>query len=315
MTPRSFLRAILGLCLATALAPIADARQVRVNVAANTFSPQNLTLNMGDHVVWIWTGGSHDVTSGSFTGNGSPDGRFASGATASSRTYSWLSTGATGNQNYYCEAHIALGMTASLNLVNNGSGAAGADFRISEVLYNPVSGADQVEITNYGATGDFSKYRLKINGLAVLQLNVTSTPTVMSVPAGGRVVIHLGVSGTNTATNLFFASASLANAGSLALYVPNTQNTSLTDVTQIIDYVSWNGGSENEATAVSAGLWATSATLPDVAQGHSLEFCGIAGQYGTTFWSEVATPNLGSNGNCSTPLVRSTWGRVKSLYR
>jgi len=301
------------------LASPLNAKQIRVNVASDTFSPQNLTVNVGDHVVWIWTGGTHDVTSGDVS-TGFHDFRFISGPSASNRTWSWQATGGLGVQDYFCTSHWP-GMEGRLTLVNNGSGAAGSDFRITEVLYNPTSGADQIEITNFGATGDLSKYRLKVNGLATLSLQVgltNGTPLshTMSVPAGGRVVLNLGASGTNSATALFFPSASLDNSGSLALYVPNTENgNALTNATQIIDYVSWSGSNENEATAVTAGLWFTGTFVPEAAQGHSIEFCGIAGQHGPSFWSEVSSPNLGTNGNCSTPLVRSTWGRVKSLYR
>ncbi len=318
MTSRLFRHALRVALLAAVLTVPAHARQIRVNVASDTFSPDNLTVNLADHVVWIWTGGTHDVTSGN-PSTGIPDSRFGSGASASSRTFSWKAAGTLGAQQYFCSIHLP-GMAGTLTMVNNGSGAAGSDFRITEVLYNPTSGPDQVEITNFGATGDLSKYRLKINGVSTLSLQIgASGPTsiAMSVPAGGRVVITLGAAGTNTATALFYSSAvnQLTNSGSLALYVPNTQSPALTDASQIIDYVSWNGGNENEATAVSAGLWFTGTSVPDAAQGHSLEFCGIAGQHGPSFWSEVSSPNLGTNGNCSTPLVRSTWGRVKSLYR
>lgn len=322
MSPRSLIPVFGAACLAAALLAPAHAAQVRVTLATNTYSPQNVSVNLGDHVVWIWTGtNAHDVKSGD-PDLGVPDSRFDSQTPATNRTFSWRTAGALGLQEYYCSIHLP-DMRGALTVVNNGSGVAGSDFRITEVLYNPTSGPDQVEITNFGATGDLSKYRLKVNGLATLSLQVnptngTPTSTSMSVPAGGRVVITLGAAGTNSATALFYSTASLGNSGAMALYVPNTQSTSLTDATQIVDYVSWNGGSELEGTpaAVTAGLWPSAgATVPDVAQGHSLEFCGIAAQYGPTFWSEVSSPNLGSNGNCSTPLVRSTWGRVKSLYR
>ncbi len=52
-----------------------------------------------------------------------------------------------------------------------------------------------------------------------------------------------------------------------------------------------------------------------MATGHSIEFCGASGQYGRTEWAEIAVPNFGSNGNCTTPAKTRTWEEVKTLYR
>lgn len=308
--------ALVGALLACLSAPV-SAGQVRVNVASNLYSPANLSVTLGDHVVWVWTGGTHDVVSGN-PNTGIGDGRFTSVTPTTGSTYSWKSNGALGSQDYFCSIHLP-SMAGTLNLVATG-GAAAADFRITEVLFNPTTGEDLVEIANLGATGDLSKYRLKINGLTVLSLQVAASgsgATTMSVPANGRVVLHLGASGTNTTTDLYFPAASLGNTdGTLALYVPNTRSTSLADATQIIDFVRWGSlATENMATAVSAGYWLDGAALTGVAPGRSIEFCGSPGQYGAQHWAEVATSSFGSNGACATPAIRTTWGRVKSLYR
>jgi len=311
------LRSISALLTLTALlAAPAMAGQVRVNVSDFAFTPPNPTVDVGNHVVWIWTGGSHTVTSGTNDGStGTPNGRFAAGTQASpvvNATFSWKTT-TVRSEPYFCYPHIAFGMDATLNVVASGATTA-SDFRIAEVQF--AGGEDRVEIVNLGASGDLGKYRLKVSGqtLATLQIGAS---TNIALAASSRIVLHFGVTGTNTSTDLFFPTVSLPDAsGSVALYVPNTTAPALTSATQIIDFVQWGASAqENEATANTAGYWSAGASINGVAPGHSIEFCGTPGQYGAAFWSEVATPNFGSNGGCSTPTVRSTWGRVKSLYR
>lgn len=310
---------VFAALLAAAAASAAKAGQVRVNVSNFVFTPATASANLGDHVVWIWTGGAHTVTSGDpnvvadlAAGDGlfnsSPDGLAASGA-----TFSWKAT-VTGSRLYYCQPH-APGMTGTLELV--ASGAAGvADFRVTEVQFNAAGNLDLVEIANLGAAGDLGKYRLKASGFAVQALQVGASTDIV-VPAGGRVVLHCNASGTNTATDLFLpALTNLPASGSIALYVPNSFTPQLTLASQMIDFVQWGaGGQENEATAQSAGFWAAGAAIQNVAAGHSIEFCGQPGEYGAAQWHEISTPNFGSNGNCATPGLRTTWGRLKSLYR
>lgn len=309
----------LAALLAAAVVSASIAGQVRVNVSNTLFTPSTVSANQGDHVVWIWTGGNHTVTSGDPDQVADPvdgDGLFNSSPTGtvfSGATFSWKST-LTGTRPYYCQPH-APGMAGSLNLV--ASGAAGvADFRITEVRFNAAGNLDLIELANIGATGNLGKYRLKASGFPVQTLQV-GTSTDLVVAGGGRVVLHCNATGTNTATDLFLpAVTDLPANGSVALYVPNTVNTSLALADQMIDFVQWGaGGQENEATAQAAGFWSAGAAITNVAAGHSIEFCGQPGQYGATQWHEISTPNFGSDGNCATPNFSTTWGRIKTLYR
>lgn len=310
---RRMLAAIALLLVAlVALVPFARARQLRISVANFSFTLGSVTLNQGDHVVWVWTGGFHSVVSGA---PGAQDGIFDSGSTGSAQTFSWKAD-RTGTVNYFCGQHLG-SMVGDLTLLSSGATAGLSDFRITEVQYNVAGNADLIEITNLGATGDMGRYRLKISGATVATLP-PGAGTSISVPAGGKVVIHVGESGTSTATTIFLnLAAGLPDAaGSVALYVPNTQATLLTDATQILDYVAWGSGTqENEATATSASLWSTSNAVALVASGHSIEFCGQTGQHGVTRWYENPTPNFGGSDNCSTPITPTTWGRLKTLYR
>ena len=306
------LRCAPALLVATTLAVTAAAPalagQVRVSVVNFAFTPRAVNCNLGDHVVWVWRSGTHTVTSGDSSGP-TPDGRFNSGLLGSGSSFSWKSD-ASGHATYYCEPH-APGMAGRVIV---GPGIAVSDFRITEVLFNDAGGLDLVEIANLGnATGDLGRYRMVVGATAVAIPRDT-----LSVGTGGRVVVHCNASGTSTQTDIFLPTLpALPEPGSVALYAPNTApgHTALTDATQILDYVEWGaGGQANEATAASAGIWVAAQSINNVAAGHSIELCAAAPRNASA-WAEIASPNFGSNGNCTTPARTITWGRIKTLYR
>jgi len=308
---------LTALLTSSLLAPAARAGQVRVNISNFMFSPSAVNCNSGDHVVWVWTGGSHSSTSGD-SNTVTPDSRWDSGlqigaAPSNGASFNWKSTG-SGTFLFYCTPHAP---AMAGRVIAAASGVPVSDFRISEVLYNAASGSQLIEITNFGAAaGNLGRYRLSIaTGVAV-----SITLDDVAVPAGGTLTIHANASGTNTATDLFLATLpALPATGAAALYVPNTKPgaTALTDANQIIDFVQWGaGGGGNEATAVAAAFWGSGAFVPAVAAGHSIEYCDAPLRHGATHWYDNPTPNFsGGANNCLTPIRPSSWGRIKSLYR
>jgi plastocyanin len=284
------------------------AGQVRVDVSNIQFTPATVTINHGDHVVWVWLSGTHSATSGSSC---TEDGIFNSALvlTAAGVSFSWKS-GAQTSVPYFCMQHCDLGMTGRINF---GTSVPVADFRITEIQYDVAGGKDLIEITNHGnAVGNLGDYRLSVQaGVAV-----TLPLATLSVPGGGHVVLHGNATGTNTATDVFLPSLpDLPPSGAAALYVPNSQSTSLALADQIIDFVQWGAaGGPNESTANSALLWPTGQFVPPVAPGHSLELCDFIAR-GAGAWAEISTPNFGSYGGCVTPAVPTTWGRFKQRYR
>jgi plastocyanin len=294
---------------------LAHAGQVRIRVSdvvgANKFVPSAISLNRGDQVVWQWVNGEHSVTSGS---NCLPTSNFDSGTwitdLAAGTMFSWKSD-VTGPLAYMCLPHCDMNMVATLSIA--ASGVQVSDLRITEVQYNPPTGEDLIEIANLGgAAGDLGRCRF------VASSDTATVPLdSYAIAANARVRVHVHTSGTQTATDLFLPTLQdLPDSASLALYAPNTVNTNLADVSQIIDFVEWGkGGQGQEATAVNATFWNSGAFLPTVPPGHSIEFCGATGQYGFARWSEITTPNFGSNGGCSTPTRRVSWAQLKLIYR
>jgi plastocyanin len=310
-------RLLITALAALLFAATAHAGQVRVNATGGqSFSPLGVTCNLGDQVIWVGTGGSHSVTSGDsalFTTTGHFSFGTGAGGLLTGKACAWKTT-AVRSEPYYCIPH-APAMAGHVFVVASGA-ANVSDFRIVQVLFNDAGGLNRLEIANLGAAGDLGLYRLKISGVATQTLDLNGGHTI-SVPGNGHVVLHFNTTGTNTATDLFFPSVNLPATGSAALYVPSNfgSSTLLTATDLIIDYVQWGaGGQENEATGVGAGFWAVGAAVTNVAAGHSIQFCGGPGQYGVGQWSEIGSPTFPSNGTCSTPAIRSTWGRIKTMY-
>jgi plastocyanin len=306
------------------LAPDAYAGQRRVDVGVGggsiQFGPQTQTLNINDHVTWVWVTGGHTVTNGSdplSDPNAGTifDSGFLSGGTQS---FSWKAD-RTGSVPFYCDPHFSFGMTGTLQI--SPSGVSVSSFRITEVQYDEATGKDRIEIANLGGDfGDLGRYRISINGTTSALVPLPSV-SVVSGSSPGRVVIHTneGTAGSSQ-TDLFMGGiGNLPTSGSVALYVPNTKlGTSLADATQIIDFVQWGAASQpNAATAVAAGVWPSTGEFVDpvpVVGNYDLAFCGLASDRGKAFWN-IAHPNFRTQTLCATPTRATTWGRIKVLYR
>lgn len=314
------MRSRIVVVFVVALAMLSGARtvgagEVRVNVSNFAFSPADIGVNLGDHVVWIWTGGTHTATSGDAFGDlygPVPDGIFESGSRGPGGEYGWKANVA-GTEPYYCLLHWASYMVGTVDVI--GIGYPVSDFRITEVQYNVAGGKDLIEIANLGTdAGDLGRYRLSVTPGASSSIGPISVP----VPPGGRVVLRVNQAGVDSPTQIFLPSLpDLPATGALTLYVPFTPPGAALDAAdQVVDFVQWGaGGGPHEAAAVSAGTWTAGQYVPPVGDGRSMEFCGTSGQRGASLWAEVSVPNFGVAGGCATPTVRTTWGRVKTLYR
>jgi plastocyanin len=93
------------------------AATINVTVApggALTFEQKDITVHVGDTVIWTWEGDGHSVTSG--TPIPGPDGLFDSGVLDTGATFSFTFT-TIGVVNYYCKPHgICCGMVGSVTV-------------------------------------------------------------------------------------------------------------------------------------------------------------------------------------------------------
>ena len=101
--------------LATASA--APAATVTVMQDGFTFSPAEITIDVGDTVEWVWNSGSHTVTNG--TGPDDPDvgTLFDETLDSASTLVSYTFTEA-GDVPYFCRPHYSLGMTGVVKVVD-----------------------------------------------------------------------------------------------------------------------------------------------------------------------------------------------------
>jgi len=322
------LRSCAGVGVLLALAAShAFAGQVRVTVGqsgSNVFSPYKININQGDQVVWVWAGFHNVASSAAPSDSTAPDGVIFDSdpggfGQPNTTRFSWKSD-RTGHVPYSCIVHSPV-MNGHIFIVPLTSPPTNpvADIRLGEVQFNVPGGQDLIEIANLGAAaGDLRSYRI---ATAATGTGVTIVNTDFPIAAGARVTIHTGVAGANTATDIFAPGIGNLNdaAGSVALYVPSTlapQN-ALTNTNLLIDFVQWGAsGQSNETTAATAGFWGAGTSINGVAAGHSIEYCANATlDHGANHWAEVAIPNFGSNGNCSTPVAEETWGKLKIIYR
>ncbi|HEY3344424.1 MAG TPA: plastocyanin/azurin family copper-binding protein [Anaerolineaceae bacterium] len=98
------------------------AATVDVQVGANmtTFTPQTVTIHVGDTVRWTWVSDTHTVTSGSALG--AADGKFCSPSDSNCSTPVASNTGTVyqhtftqaGTYPYFCAFHVAAGMTGEV---------------------------------------------------------------------------------------------------------------------------------------------------------------------------------------------------------
>lgn len=329
MTPPVGRTAIASLLVAALAAATSHAGEVRVNVGqgGSVFNPYVVNINQGDHVVWVWIAGTHNVVNWSLPTDSlntnvdgsifdsDPPNHFGQNNTT---RFSWKSD-RIGTVPFVCAVHIP-DMTGRIVIAPLTTPPTNpvADFRLTEVQFNVPGGQDLIEIANLGAAaGDLRSYRIATSASG---LGVSIVGTDFPVASGARVTIHTGIAGANTATDIFApAIGNLGDAtGSVALYVPaslSSQN-ALTNANLMIDFVQWGaGGQANETTAGLAGFWAQNTSINNVAAGHSIEYCASATlAHGANHWAEISPPNFGSNSDCTTPVLSDTWGRVKIIY-
>ena len=106
----------LAVGLGILLVPVfAHAVTHTVNQVGLTFSPSEITIEVGDTVEWIWDAGSHTVTSGTDLNDPEVgllfDQALNSGSTSFSHTFTQV-----GTQDYFCRPHLNFGMTGTVTI-------------------------------------------------------------------------------------------------------------------------------------------------------------------------------------------------------
>ena len=145
-----------------------------VNAGSFYYNPTDLTIEVGDSVVWINDGGFHDVNGDIQTTSGQPYNNpemFDSEATnvTGAVIFSYKFT-VEGTYNYDCSvgSHAANGMVGSV-IVNPPTSLVVAD-KIDVLVYpNPTSGEFKIDIPNYN--GEFTAELFDVMGRSLIRTN------------------------------------------------------------------------------------------------------------------------------------------------
>jgi len=122
--------------------------QHTVVLSGTTFTPDNLTISVGDTVTWDNQGGTHNVNGTAQSYPNNPEGFGNGGAMPAPWTFSHVFT-LPGTYDYHCDPHFGVGMKGVITVEGT---PATSDVVITEINYNNPGGDDYeyVELYNNG---------------------------------------------------------------------------------------------------------------------------------------------------------------------
>lgn len=136
-----------------------------ISVQSNFFTPKDITINVGETILWENLGGVHNVNGSTATFPSNPE-SFSSGAPSGSNWTFTHTFNTAGSYNYQCDPHAGLGMTGTVTVQdidpfpmasigeitsNNAAGvpdSLGKSFTIEGVVHGPnfFTGGTQLNI-------------------------------------------------------------------------------------------------------------------------------------------------------------------------
>jgi len=237
------MKRLVSLCSLALLAPTTRADEIIVAQFLQTFSPQDVTIDEGDTVTWMWTSGVHTTTEGTDTSI-DPTDAWHSPLTTDLQSFSVTFDAAflaanprPGNRyDYLCIPHFANGMVGSVTVDTGGDGptiyctaktsSAGCvtQMDMSDPSTQPVSGAaDYAALAASVQGGKAGIMFFGINGQAALPFN---NGTLCVSPPLGRAPIQFSGGTTPTSCDGSF-SQTINDGGATSPNLdrgPGTQN-------------------------------------------------------------------------------------------
>lgn len=141
-----------------------------VTVQSNSFTPSNLTIDVGDEVTWTNIGGNHNVNGTNSTYPDNPE-SFGN-SVGSGWTFSHTFT-IPGTYDYQCDPHVGFNMIGQITVVDIASGLDEVELAVFTLFPNPNNG--QFTIVNDGENGTYLIEMMDVTGKFVyseqMQLN------------------------------------------------------------------------------------------------------------------------------------------------
>lgn len=305
---KTFLQTIL-LFVILAIAPAALATTTNVSLVNDTFSPANVTINVGDTVKWNWENGTHSTSSGSPPGT--KNNIWDSGDNSSPFSYSITFTNA-GSFPYFCDIHYPIGMVGSVT-VSNSAASNGPPAPIVSITW-PSEGATFAAPASFTLTATASVSSGIVTNVEFLQGGsvlgaLTNAPyewAVSNLGAGGysfsAIAMAAGISTTSAVVSITVAPPPPTNQPPSITMQPESvtvlagadANFSVTATGQSPLSYQWFMGTNALATATNSTLMLTGVTLSN-AGSYSVM---VTNAFGTTN-SQVATLTILTNTNTS----------------
>ncbi|MEM1214776.1 MAG: lamin tail domain-containing protein [Bacteroidota bacterium] len=115
-----------------------------VAVSSNVYTPDMLTIQVGDMVTWTNMGGFHNVNGEQATYPANPESFGNGAASGAAWTYSYTFN-TPGTYTYQCDPHVGFNMIGTV-IVEAATGGGSQNVIITEINYNPPeSGTDSLE--------------------------------------------------------------------------------------------------------------------------------------------------------------------------
>lgn len=210
------------------------------------FSPSELTIEVGDTVVWRNEGGgSHNVNGTTMTYPSNPEGFTNGGASGALWEYEFVFT-MPGDYTYQCDPHASLNMIGFITVNDNTSG--NADLVITEIMYNPPeSGQDTYEYLEIYNNGS-SAANLSGYSLSGVEYAFTSG---MNLGAGEYLLLagdSIAFEAAFGLTALQWTSGSLSNSGELVELLD--ENGDVVDEVDYDDSFPWAAGADGPGASL-----------------------------------------------------------------
>ncbi|MGB3548871.1 MAG: plastocyanin/azurin family copper-binding protein, partial [Saprospiraceae bacterium] len=219
---------------------------VAVQVSSNVFTPEDVTISIGDTVTWTNVQGFHNVNGTLATFPGNPDG-FGNSTAGAGWVYQYVFTEA-GTYDYQCDPHVTLGMVGTVTVQ---SAAVVANIAITEIMYNPPeSGMDSLEfleITNLDATATDLTGVVFTNG-------IDFTFPAYTLPANGIVILAVDSSAFvdtygYTGDVFQWTGGALSNGGE-TIEISTSDSLNVIDVVTFDDAAPWPLGTDGEGASI-----------------------------------------------------------------
>lgn len=153
-----------------------------VNAMGLSFTPKDITIQLGETVRWENTGGSHNVNGGLDVYPGNPEGVFSGAPAAAPWTWDYTFT-LPGVYDYHCDLHLGAGMVGTVTV--EGDLEPPVALVITEIMYNDPGIEDSLEFIEMVNLGTET---INLEGIT-FSSGITHTFAAQELAAGEFVVI------------------------------------------------------------------------------------------------------------------------------